>query len=86
VLESGIGPLGALLAGLLATLTSTRLTLAVGVAGITLATLWLVFSPLRTLDGDQQSQMRSRQGVEDSAETRGRDRSHPYIESSNDRC
>lgn len=47
VLESGMGPLGALLAGLLATFTSTRLTLAVGVLGGIAATLWLVFSPLR---------------------------------------
>ncbi len=56
VLESGIGPVGALLAGALATLTSTRLTLAVGVAGIIAATLWLVFAPLRSLDREPQPQ------------------------------
>lgn len=56
VLESGAGPLGALLAGVLATLTSTRLTLAAGVAGVTLATLWLLFSPLRALDRAPQPQ------------------------------
>lgn len=55
VLESGIGPLGALFAGLLATATSTRLTLVLGVAGVIVPTLWLVFSPLRSLDDVQQS-------------------------------
>jgi predicted MFS family arabinose efflux permease len=49
VLERGVGPLGALVAGLLASLTSTRLTLAIAVAGVTLACGWMVFSPVRGL-------------------------------------
>src|SRR5262249_15267589 len=52
VIERGIGPLGALLAGVLATLTSVRLTIAIGVLGVILATFLLVCSPVRqtTLD------------------------------------
>ncbi len=49
VLERGVGPLGALVAGLLATFISPRLTIAIGVAGIVLAGGWLVFSPVRTV-------------------------------------
>jgi len=49
VLERGVGPLGALIAGLLATLTSPRLTIAIGVAGVVAAGSSLLFSPVRTL-------------------------------------
>jgi predicted MFS family arabinose efflux permease len=49
VLERGVAPLGALAAGALATWTSTRLTIAIGVAGVTLACGWMLFSPVRGL-------------------------------------
>lgn len=49
VIEGGLGPVGALLAGALATFVSPRLTLAIGVLGILLAPLWLVLSPVRAL-------------------------------------
>jgi hypothetical protein len=49
VLERGVGPLGALIAGLLATLTSPRLTIAIGVAGVVVAGSSLTFSPVRML-------------------------------------
>jgi hypothetical protein len=49
VLERGVGPLGALIAGLLATLTSPRLTIAMGVVGVVIAGGSLLFSPVRTL-------------------------------------
>lgn len=45
---AGIGPLGALLAGLLAESIGVRATLFVAAAGGGLSVLWLVFSPLRT--------------------------------------
>ncbi|HEU5438614.1 MAG TPA: MFS transporter [Ktedonobacterales bacterium] len=47
VLERGVGPIGALLAGLLAQATAPRLALAIGVAGVVASSLWLVFSPVR---------------------------------------
>jgi predicted MFS family arabinose efflux permease len=49
VLERGVGPLGALIAGLLATFTSPRLTIAIGVAGVVAAGGSLLFSPVRML-------------------------------------
>jgi predicted MFS family arabinose efflux permease len=47
VLERGVGPIGALVAGSLAQATAPRLALAVGVAGVVASSLWLVFSPVR---------------------------------------
>lgn len=47
VLERGVGPIGALVAGLLAQATAPRLALAIGVAGVVASSLWLVFSPVR---------------------------------------
>jgi hypothetical protein len=48
-LAHGITPLGALIAGLLGTLIGLRLTWLIGGVGVTLAGLWLVFSPVRGL-------------------------------------
>jgi len=47
VLERGVGPIGALLAGLLAQATAPRLAIAIGVAGVVASSLWLVASPVR---------------------------------------
>lgn len=51
VLERGIGPLGALLAGILggSVLLGMRGTILIGVLGVIISSLWLVFSPVRTL-------------------------------------
>ncbi len=49
ILSTGVLPLGALLAGLLSELVGVRLTLLVGSAGLFLAAIWLLFSPLRRL-------------------------------------
>lgn len=49
VLTTGIGPLGALLAGALGGLIGLRATLALGVCGIALASLYIFLSPLRAL-------------------------------------
>ncbi len=51
VLERGIGPAGALLAGILggSALLGTRGTILIGVLGVIVSSLWLVFSPVRTL-------------------------------------
>lgn len=46
-LTRGVQPLGALLAGLLASLIGVRWTLMIGVLGVTTAGLWLRFSPVR---------------------------------------
>jgi MFS family permease len=45
-LAGGAGPIGALVAGALAQVTSARVALLVAVLGMLAATLWLVFSPL----------------------------------------
>lgn len=45
-LTGGAGPLGALVAGAIATATSARTALFIAVGGFLLAALWLVFSPL----------------------------------------
>jgi MFS family permease len=49
LLQAGIGPLGAVAAGFLAQSTSVRGTLFLAAAGCLLATLWLVFSPIRSM-------------------------------------
>ncbi len=51
VLERGIGPAGALLAGILGSsaLLGMRGTILIGVLGVIVSSLWLVFSPVRTL-------------------------------------
>ncbi len=46
MLSIGVMPIGALLAGFLSELIGIRLTLLIGSAGMLLATLWLIFSPL----------------------------------------
>jgi Transmembrane secretion effector len=51
IIERGVGPAGALVAGVLATVTSPRVTLALGALGVALAASWLIFSPLRGLRG-----------------------------------
>jgi MFS family permease len=48
-LVGGLGPVGALLGGLLGELIGARYTLAIAVIAITLAPLWLFFSPARAL-------------------------------------
>jgi predicted MFS family arabinose efflux permease len=45
----GVSPLGALLGGALGALIGARLTLSIAVCGILLGSLWLIFSPIRTL-------------------------------------
>jgi MFS family permease len=46
-LTRGLGPLGALLAGLLGGVLGVRLTLLIGVLGVIASGLWLLFSPVR---------------------------------------
>lgn len=48
-LTRGAMPLGALLAGILATSIGIRLTLLIGVVGVMVAGLWLLYSPVRTI-------------------------------------
>lgn len=50
-LTGGAGPLGALVAGALATATSARFTLFIAAIGFLLAALWLAFSPLNKVSG-----------------------------------
>jgi predicted MFS family arabinose efflux permease len=45
----GAGPIGALVAGLVATAIGARATWLVGAAGILAGSLWLIFSPVRRL-------------------------------------
>jgi predicted MFS family arabinose efflux permease len=45
----GAGPIGALVAGAVATAIGARATWLVGAAGILAASLWLIFSPVRQL-------------------------------------
>jgi hypothetical protein len=45
----GAGPVGALVAGVVATAIGARGTWLVGAAGILAASLWLIFSPVRGL-------------------------------------
>jgi len=49
MLNRGLLPIGSLGAGMLAEVIGLRPTLAVGAAGILLSSLWLVFSPIRTM-------------------------------------
>jgi MFS family permease len=49
VLSAGVGPLGAVVGGLLAGMIGVRETLAIAVLGGSLAKLWIVFSPARSL-------------------------------------
>ncbi|MGZ3602423.1 MAG: hypothetical protein ACXWQ5_22950, partial [Ktedonobacterales bacterium] len=55
VLERGIGPLGALLAGFLggSLLLGLRGTILIGVLGVIVSSLWLVFSPVRALHSQE---------------------------------
>ncbi len=46
-LTGGVGPIGALLAGVLATFIGIRITILIGVLGVILAGLCLLFSPVR---------------------------------------
>jgi MFS family permease len=48
-LVEGVGPLGAILAGVLSGLIGVRFTLLAGACGILCSTAWLFFSPLRRL-------------------------------------
>jgi len=47
LIVGGVVPLGALAAGALATALSARVALLAAAAGIALANLWVLFSPLR---------------------------------------
>lgn len=49
-LSEGVGPVGALVAGLLAGMIGTRATLLVATVGILMTAVWLVFSRVRTLE------------------------------------
>lgn len=46
-LSGGVGPIGALVAGILAMFISIRITILIGVLGVILAGLCLLFSPVR---------------------------------------
>jgi MFS family permease len=48
-LVEGMIPVGAILAGMLGTVWGMRMTLLVGCIGFCLSALWLMFSPLRTM-------------------------------------
>ena len=45
----GVIPIGSLLGGVLGTTIGIRQTLAVGAAGMSLAFVWMLFSPIRGL-------------------------------------
>lgn len=49
VLVGGAGLVGAIVVGNLAGSIGLRPTIAIGVAGIAMASLWMVFSPIRSL-------------------------------------
>jgi predicted MFS family arabinose efflux permease len=49
----GAAPIGALVGGMIATLIGARWTWLLGAAGILAGSLWLIFSPVRTLDSTQ---------------------------------
>ena len=49
LLVAGIGPLGAIIAGVLGETIGVRETLFIAAAGPLLSCLWLVFSPVRVL-------------------------------------
>lgn len=51
VLMQGAAPLGALMAGFLGTAIGVRPTLVVALAGMLLGSLWLIWSPVRRIDG-----------------------------------
>jgi MFS family permease len=52
----GAAPIGALLGGMIAALISARWTWLLGAAGILAGSLWLIFSPVRTLDSTRPSE------------------------------
>jgi predicted MFS family arabinose efflux permease len=49
----GAAPIGALVGGIIASLIGARWTWLLGAAGILAGSLWLIFSPVRTLDSTQ---------------------------------
>ena len=49
LVEAGLAPIGALTAGLLAEAIGVRETLAIAAAGVSSASLWLLFSPIPKL-------------------------------------
>ena len=49
LLGEGIAPIGAVIAGALATLLGTRIALLIAVVGIMLTAIWMVFTPLRRI-------------------------------------
>jgi predicted MFS family arabinose efflux permease len=51
LLMKSVWPLGALVGGVLATQIGIRATFVVCAAGVLLSTLWLVFSPVRKIEG-----------------------------------
>ncbi|GAC1349778.1 MAG: hypothetical protein NVS2B12_32820 [Ktedonobacteraceae bacterium] len=46
-ITQGVGPVAALLAGILGTVIGLRLTILIGVLGVTFAGVWLLISPVR---------------------------------------
>ena len=63
LLSHGTGSAGALLGGLLGGAIGLRSTLAIGAVGVSLAWLWLLCSPLRTLSGLPQHASRAAEGT-----------------------
>ena len=53
-LTQGVGPGGAILAGILGTFLGLRLTILIGVLGVMLAGVWLLFSPVCKVRGIMQ--------------------------------
>ena len=53
-LTQGVGPGGAILAGILGTVLGLRLTILIGVLGVMLGGAWLLFSPVRKVRGITQ--------------------------------
>ena len=54
-LTRGVGPLGALLAGILAARAGVRPTLFIAVLGVMMAGLWILLSPVRRMRTDERS-------------------------------
>jgi hypothetical protein len=58
MLNRGFLPIGSVGAGILAEMIGLRPTLALGAAGLLLSSLWLVFSPIRTMRDYPQQENR----------------------------
>ncbi len=64
VMVEGVSPVGALVGGLLAETLGMRFCLSIAVTGILISALWLVFSPLRKLQNQPQSDQQEAKPIE----------------------